>query len=82
MINNVDVSAEATADAIKDALIRQLYNPVRWTETVERLKAEGVETLYECGPGNVLCGLAKRIDRSLTGKPLGTLDKFEAALEG
>lgn len=80
VINNVDVSTEATADAIKDALIRQLYNPVRWTETVQRLKLEGVETLHECGPGNVLCGLAKRIDRSLTGKPLGTLDKFEAAL--
>jgi len=80
VINNVDVSAEATADAIKDALIRQLYNPVRWTETVQRLKDEGVETLYECGPGNVLCGLAKRIDRALAGKPLGTLDKFEAAL--
>lgn len=80
VINNVDVSAEATADAIKDALIRQLYNPVRWTETVQRLKDEGVETLCECGPGNVLCGLAKRIDRSLAGKPLGTLDKFEAAL--
>lgn len=82
VINNVDVSAEATADAIKDALIRQLYNPVRWTETVQRLKEEGVETLYECGPGNVLCGLAKRIDRSVSGKPLGTLDKFEAALAG
>jgi [acyl-carrier-protein] S-malonyltransferase len=80
VINNVDVSAEATAEAIKDALIRQLYNPVRWTETVQRLKEEGVETLYECGPGNVLCGLAKRIDRSVSGKPLGTLDKFEAAL--
>ncbi|WP_223668844.1 ACP S-malonyltransferase [Kangiella shandongensis] len=80
VINNVDVSTEATADAIKDALIRQLYNPVRWTETVQRLKQEGVEILHECGPGNVLCGLAKRIDRSLTGKPLGTLDKFEAAL--
>ncbi|GAA4354997.1 ACP S-malonyltransferase [Kangiella marina] len=80
VINNVDVSAEATADAIKDALIRQLYNPVRWTETVQRLKEEGVESLYECGPGNVLCGLAKRIDRALAGKPLGTLDKFEAAL--
>lgn len=82
VINNVDVSAEATAEAIKDALIRQLYNPVRWTETVQHLKDEGVETLYECGPGNVLCGLAKRIDRSLAGKPLATLDKFEAALEG
>ena len=82
VINNVDVSAEATAEAIKDALIRQLYNPVRWTETVQRLKEEGVETLFECGPGNVLCGLAKRIDRGLAGKPLGTLDKFEAALAG
>lgn len=82
VINNVDVSAEASAEAIKDALIRQLYNPVRWTETVQRLKADGVETVLECGPGNVLCGLAKRIDRSVAGKPLGTADKFEAALAG
>ncbi|AUD78770.1 [acyl-carrier-protein] S-malonyltransferase [Kangiella profundi] len=80
VINNVDVAAESDPKAIKDALIRQLYNPVRWTETVQKLKTESALNLFECGPGNVLCGLAKRIDRELNASPLGTLDKFEAAL--
>lgn len=80
VINNVDVAIESDPKAIKDALIRQLYNPVRWTETVQKLKTEGALNLFECGPGNVLCGLAKRIDRELNAAPLATLDKFEAAL--
>lgn len=80
VINNVDVATETEPKAIKDALIRQLYRPVRWTETVQKLKSEDALNLFECGPGNVLCGLAKRIDRELNASPLGTLDKFEAAL--
>ncbi|WP_018625001.1 ACP S-malonyltransferase [Kangiella aquimarina] len=80
VINNVDVATETEPKAIKDALIRQLYSPVRWTETVQKLKSEDALNLFECGPGNVLCGLAKRIDRELNASPLGTLDKFEAAL--
>lgn len=65
VINNVDVKAESSADAIKDALVRQLYSPVRWTETVQALVAKGVTQSYEFGPGKVLTGLAKRIDKAM-----------------
>lgn len=68
VINNVDVASPAAAADIKDALVRQLYCPVRWTETVEAMAAEGIEQLVEVGPGKVLTGLAKRINRSLTAK--------------
>ncbi len=66
VVNNVDVEAETSSEAIKDALIRQLYNPVRWTETITLLKNKGIETFVECGSGNVLSGLNKRISRDLT----------------
>lgn len=66
VINNVDVQAETAPEAIKDALVRQLYGPVRWTEAVEKMAAEGVESLLEMGPGKVLTGLTKRIDRKLS----------------
>lgn len=66
VINNVDVSAESSETAIKEALIRQLYSPVRWTETVQKLAADGITTTYEFGPGKVLTGLAKRIDKSVS----------------
>ncbi len=65
VINNVDVKAEAAADAIKEALVRQLYSPVRWTETVQALVAQGITQSYEFGPGKVLTGLAKRIDKAM-----------------
>ncbi|MEJ1266634.1 hypothetical protein WDV93_00050 [Pantoea ananatis] len=61
VINNVDVKAETDADAIRHALIRQLYSPVRWTESVEAMAAQGVTQLIEMGPGKVLTGLTKRI---------------------
>ncbi|MFP1679912.1 ACP S-malonyltransferase [Alloalcanivorax sp. C16-2] len=82
VINNVDVARETDPARIREALVRQLYCPVRWVETVQALAADGVETLYECGPGKVLSGLAKRIDRSLTAKPLENSAAFEAALSG
>ncbi|MDX1803847.1 MAG: ACP S-malonyltransferase [Alcanivorax sp.] len=82
VINNVDVVAESEPAQIRDALIRQLYSPVRWVETVQALKQSGATTLYECGPGKVLCGLVKRIDRELAGRPLETDAAFEAALRG
>ncbi len=69
VINNVDVARETDPARIRDALVRQLYCPVRWVETVQALAAEGVTTLYECGPGKVLSGLAKRIDRGLAARP-------------
>ncbi len=68
VINNVDVTAPQAVAEIKDALVRQLYCPVRWTETVEAMAAEGVTQLVEVGPGKVLTGLAKRINRSLAAK--------------
>ena len=65
VVNNVDVAIETSADAIKTALIKQLYSPVRWTETIELLAKSGVENVIEAGPGKVLQGLIKRIDKSL-----------------
>lgn len=66
VINNVDVSKETSADAIKHALVRQLYSPVRWTETVQAMVALEITQSYEFGPGKVLTGLAKRIDKSMS----------------
>jgi len=66
VINNVDVAIESNVEDIKSALLRQLYNPVRWTETVQKLSALGVSQIHEIGPGKVLTGLIKRIDKSLS----------------
>ncbi|TQV87388.1 ACP S-malonyltransferase [Aliikangiella coralliicola] len=77
LINNVDVAAEVEQSRIKDALVRQLYSPVRWTETIQHVASEGIEILVECGPGNVLSGLAKRIDRSLTSYQMGKKGTFD-----
>lgn len=82
VINNVDVEQEQDIDRIRAALVRQLYSPVRWTETVRALQSLGVTHAYECGPGKVLAGLAKRIDRRLSVQVLETAASFEAALIG
>ncbi len=65
VVNNVDVSTETQQDKIKDALLRQLYMPVRWTETVLYLSDQGITDVIEVGPGKVLTGLNKRINKSL-----------------
>jgi [acyl-carrier-protein] S-malonyltransferase len=65
VINNVDVAIERDPARIRDALYRQAFGPVRWVETVVAMKARGVSTVVECGPGKVLSGLVKRIDPSL-----------------
>ncbi|TDQ59478.1 [acyl-carrier-protein] S-malonyltransferase [Mesocricetibacter intestinalis] len=65
VLNNVDVKTENDAQAIRSALVRQLYSPVRWTETVEKMAAAGIEVLVEIGPNKVLTGLTKRIADSL-----------------
>ena len=70
VVNNIDVAVQTDADAIRDALYRQAFGPVRWVECVAAIKARGVHTLVECGPGKVLAGLTKRIDTELTGLPL------------
>ena len=70
VVNNVDVAVEQDADAIRDALYRQAFGPVRWVECVQALKARGITHLVECGPGKVLAGLTKRIDPELVGAAL------------
>jgi [acyl-carrier-protein] S-malonyltransferase len=70
VLNNVDVAVQQDADAIRDALYRQAFGPVRWVECVQALKARGVTHLIECGPGKVLAGLTRRIDPELVGAAL------------
>ena len=70
VLNNIDVAIETDAERIRSALYRQAFGPVRWVECVQAIKARGVTTLVECGPGKVLAGLAKRIDPELTGVAL------------
>ena len=62
VVNNVDVKIETDAGAIRDALYRQAFGPVRWAETVLAMRARGVTHVVECGPGKVLAGMVKRID--------------------
>jgi [acyl-carrier-protein] S-malonyltransferase len=70
VINNIDVAVETDPDRIRDALYRQAFGPVRWVECVQAIKARGLTTLVECGPGKVLAGMVKRIDADLTGAAL------------
>ena len=83
VLHNVDVSVAQTADAVRDRLARQLHSPVRWVETVQRLVAEGVTLVVEAGPGKVLAGLNKRIDKNLESvavfDPAGLAAALEAA---
>ncbi len=85
VIHNADVCAHQDADAIRDALLLQLYNPVRWVESVQHIAGSGIDTLVECGPGKVLAGLNKRIDRSMTALPIfdpASLEKAIATVTG
>lgn len=70
VINNIDVTVQTEADAIRDALYRQAFGPVRWVECVQAMKARGITHLVECGPGKVLAGLTRRIDAELVGAAL------------
>ena len=78
VIHNVDGQARNDAEGIKLALVEQLYQSVRWVECVNRLVTYNAETVVECGPGKVLAGLIKRIDRSMTSKNLANLADFTA----
>ncbi|WNC70848.1 ACP S-malonyltransferase [Thalassotalea psychrophila] len=82
VINNVDVAIVTDGAVIKDALIRQLYSPVRWTESVEKMAGMGAEQLIEAGPGKVLAGLVKRINKQLNCVSVNTTDTLNSALEG
>jgi [acyl-carrier-protein] S-malonyltransferase len=67
VINNIEVKTETQADQIRGALYEQAFGPVRWVECVQAIKARGVTTIVECGPGKVLAGMVKRIDAELAG---------------
>ncbi len=81
VIHNVDVLSHQEPSAIADALVKQLYSPVRWTETVNALVAEDVKQAAECGPGKVLAGLAKRINKEASCVPLLTIEQIEAFVQ-
>ena len=81
VVQNVDAQVHDSVDAIRDALVRQLYLPVQWTGCVQALAARGIGRVGECGPGKVLSGLVKRIDKSLDARALGTPADFAGAIE-
>lgn len=81
VINNVDVKAASETDEIRTALVRQLYSPVRWTETVEKMAKEGVEVLVEIGPGKVLTGLTGRIVKTLSAGAVNDVKSLDAVKE-
>jgi [acyl-carrier-protein] S-malonyltransferase len=83
LINNIDVAVQTSADAIRDALYRQAFGPVRWVECVQAIRAMGIGNLVECGPGKVLTGMVKRIDAEMTGSALfdpATLEEIKGVL--
>ncbi|MFC0169960.1 ACP S-malonyltransferase [Pseudoduganella danionis] len=80
LINNVDVAVLNDPAAIKDALVRQAAAPVRWVETMQKVAAEGITNVIECGPGKVLMGLTKRIDGNLVGDAITDQASLERVL--
>jgi [acyl-carrier-protein] S-malonyltransferase len=81
VVQNVDAKVHDSIESIGEALVRQLYLPVRWTDCVQALASAGVARVAECGPGKVLTGLVKRIDKSIDGRALSTPADFQGALE-
>ena len=81
VIHNADVASYNDVAQIKDALVRQLYSPVRWTETVQLLVREGITQSAECGPGKVLASLAKRIEKEAVCTALVSQDAVTAFIE-
>lgn len=81
VVQNVDAQVHASVDAIRDALVRQLYQSVQWTACVQALAARGASRVGECGPGKTLTGLGKRIDKAMDHRALGEPASLAAALE-
>lgn len=81
LVHNVNAATAQDAAELRDLLVRQLYSPVRWTESVLAMQATGVETLVECGPGKVLSGLNKKVDRALNVANIGDVAGLAKALE-
>jgi [acyl-carrier-protein] S-malonyltransferase len=81
VVQNVDAQVHGDVAGIRDALVRQLYLPVQWTGCVQALAAQGATRIAECGPGKVLAGLVKRIDKSIDARALGAPSDFDSALQ-
>ncbi|RAR64447.1 MULTISPECIES: ACP S-malonyltransferase [Halomonadaceae] len=81
VVQNVDAQAHADVDTLRTRLVEQLYQPVRWTSCIEKMAGQGAEVFIECGPGKVLTGLGKRINRSVKGLAVNDPDSLESALE-
>ncbi|MGK7345530.1 MAG: ACP S-malonyltransferase [Candidatus Nitrospinota bacterium M3_3B_026] len=81
VIRNVDASASRTAEEVKDGLIRQVTGCVRWVDSVMEIKRMGVGRVLEVGPGRTLCGLIKRIDRSIETSPAGSMEDMDRIVE-
>lgn len=81
VVQNVDARGHTTVELIREALVKQLYLPVRWTGCVQAMQERGVRRLGECGPGKVLTGLAKRIDKQIDGRALGMPADLNQAAE-
>jgi [acyl-carrier-protein] S-malonyltransferase len=82
VIHNASVTSEQDADSIRDLLTQQLYSPVRWVETITSLAEQDITTIVECGPGKVLAGLNKRIDKTMTALPLFDTNTLEKTQQG
>lgn len=80
VLHNAHVQAENNANAIRDALVRQVESPVRWVETIQKMAADGVDKLVECGPGKVLAGLNKRINKTTQTLPVYDSETLRQAL--
>ena len=81
VLNNVDVASPSTTEAIKEALFRQAYHPVRWVETVQAMQSLGIQAVVECGPGQVLSGFTKRIAPDLESCSLKEWDHVQGVLQ-
>jgi [acyl-carrier-protein] S-malonyltransferase len=81
VIHNVHAQTESDPEAIKAIMLEQIYSPVKWVDCVKQLKNNGATTLVECGPGKVLSGLTKRIDREISSLSTDNVADFTAALE-
>jgi [acyl-carrier-protein] S-malonyltransferase len=80
VVQNVDAEVHQGIESIRGALVRQLYLPVQWTGCVHALAARGIIRIAECGPGKVLAGLVKRIEKSIDARAIGATAEFESAL--
>ncbi|MBL1276891.1 MAG: ACP S-malonyltransferase [Ectothiorhodospiraceae bacterium] len=81
VLNNVDVKAESDPVAIRDALKRQLFCPVRWVDTINAIASQDIVNIVECGPGKVLAGLNKRINRQMTAYTTSDSSGFDKAVQ-